>query len=110
MTGGTVLVLGHVGYNLGAGMTGGQAFVWDARLERLIARINTDLVEVVRPERDVLDEVCWLVERHVERTGSVRGAELLKVFDQASEQLWHVVPRGLARRIEDTHAGRVATA
>src|SRR5690606_19596407 len=50
MTGGTVVVLGRVGSNLGAGMTGGQAFVWDPEAERLMSRINTDLVEAIRPE------------------------------------------------------------
>ena len=29
MTGGTVVILGPFGYNLGAGMTGGQAYVYD---------------------------------------------------------------------------------
>ncbi len=107
MTGGTVIVLGTVGYNLGAGMTGGQAFVWDPRLERLIARVNTDLVEARRPDAAGLEEARWLVERHAELTGSVRAAELLKVWEQATEQLWHILPKGVVRRIGDTHAGRV---
>ena len=52
MTGGTVVVLGQVGYNLGAGMTGGQVFVCDPDIERVLARVNTDLVEALRPEPD----------------------------------------------------------
>jgi glutamate synthase domain-containing protein 2/glutamate synthase domain-containing protein 1/glutamate synthase domain-containing protein 3 len=107
MTGGTVVVLGKVGYNLGAGMTGGQAFVLDPRLERLIARVNTDLVEAVRPDAEALDEARWLVERHAELTGSLRALELLKVWDQAAEQLWHVLPKGRVARIGETQAGRV---
>jgi glutamate synthase domain-containing protein 3 len=107
MTGGTVVVLGKVGYNLGAGMTGGQAFVLDPRLERLIARVNTDLVEAVRPDAEALDEARWLVERHAELTGSLRALELLKVWDQAAEQLWHVLPKDRVARIGETQAGRV---
>jgi glutamate synthase domain-containing protein 3 len=107
MTGGTVIVLGKVGYNLGAGMTGGQAFVWDPRLERLIARVNTDLVEAIRPDAEALDEARWLVERHAEQTGSLRALELLKVWDQAVEQLWHILPKGRVARIGETQAGRV---
>jgi glutamate synthase (ferredoxin) len=110
MTGGTVVVLGRIGYNLGAGMTGGQAFVWDPRLDRVMARINTDLVEPIRPDTDALEELRWLVERHLGLTGSVRAAELLKVWDQAEEQVWHVLPRDRARRIEHGRAGRVAAA
>ena len=45
MTGGTVVVLGRIGYNLGAGMTGGQAFVWDPEVERVLTRVNADLVD-----------------------------------------------------------------
>ena len=40
MTGGTVIVLGRIGANLGAGMTGGQAFVWDPEVERVVTRVN----------------------------------------------------------------------
>ncbi len=108
MTGGTVVVLGRVGSNLGAGMTGGQAFVWDPEAERLMSRINTDLVEAIRPEPDALVELRWLVERHVERTESLRGAELLKVWDQATEQLWHILPRERVRRIESGAARQVS--
>lgn len=104
-----MVVLGPVGANLGAGMTGGQAFVWDPHLERLVARLNTDLVEAMRPATDAIEEVRWLVERHCERTGSVRAAELVKVWDLAVEQLWHVVPRGQVRRIGDLAARRVAS-
>ena len=70
MTGGTVVVLGPVGWNLGAGMTGGQAFVFDRDHERLISRLNPDLVDAVRPDTVSLEEVRWLVERHAELTGS----------------------------------------
>src|SRR6266498_4757209 len=44
MTGGTVAILGPVGMNVGAGMTGGRAFVWDPdwTLDRYL---NGELVE-----------------------------------------------------------------
>src|SRR5712691_12256788 len=43
MTAGTVVVLGAVGRNLGAGMTGGEAYVYDAD-GVLEARLNGELV------------------------------------------------------------------
>src|SRR5947207_10502116 len=43
MTGGTVVVLGPVGLNLGAGMTGGEVFVYDPEAA-LPARVNSELV------------------------------------------------------------------
>jgi glutamate synthase domain-containing protein 2/glutamate synthase domain-containing protein 1/glutamate synthase domain-containing protein 3 len=110
MTGGTVVVLGRIGYNLGAGMTGGQAFLWDPLPERVMTRVNDDLVEVVRPDHEALEELRWLVERHVALTGSRRGADLLADWDETAEHLWHVLPRDRVDRISTSAARRVAAA
>ncbi|HKY67491.1 MAG TPA: glutamate synthase large subunit, partial [Acidimicrobiales bacterium] len=110
MTGGTIVVLGPVGWNLGAGMTGGQAFVFDRDHERLISRLNPDLVDAVRPDTAGLEEVRWLVERHAELTGSPRSAMLLEHWGKATTHLWHVLPKDQVRRYEEGQAGRVATA
>jgi glutamate synthase domain-containing protein 3 len=107
MTGGTVVVLGPVGYNLGAGMTGGQAFVWDPRA-RLTARLNQSLVEAARPDAELLEELRWLVERHQELTGSPRAAELLKDWQLTVDQMWVVAPVDRIRRMEAQRAGRVS--
>ena len=107
MTGGTVVVLGPVGYNLGAGMTGGQAFVWDPDV-KLATRLNTALVEAARPDADLLEELRWLVERHQELTGSQRAAELLKDWSGTLAHVWVVVPIDRVRRMEAQRAGRVA--
>ena len=108
MTGGTVVVLGPVGWNLGAGMTGGQAFVFDRDHERLISRLNPDLVDAVRPDMAALEEVGWLVERHADLTGSPRSALMLDHWAKAAAQVWHVLPKGQVRRFEEIQAGRVA--
>ncbi|MGI8983126.1 MAG: glutamate synthase large subunit [Acidimicrobiales bacterium] len=108
MTGGTIVVLGPVGYNLGAGMTGGQAFVWGPGTH-LMARLNAALVEAERPDAESQEELRWLVERHHELTGSVRAAELLKDWEAAADEFWHVLPIDRVRRIEQGGAGRVAS-
>jgi glutamate synthase domain-containing protein 2/glutamate synthase domain-containing protein 3 len=109
MTGGTIVVLGPVGWNLGAGMTGGQAFVFDHDHERLISRLNPDLVDAVRPDMAGLEEVRWLVERHAELTGSQRSARLLEHWAKAAAHVWHVLPKDQVRRFEEGQASRVAT-
>ncbi|HEX5367103.1 MAG TPA: glutamate synthase large subunit [Acidimicrobiales bacterium] len=108
MTGGTVVVLGPVGRNLGAGMTGGQAFVFDSDHERLVGRLNPDLVDAVRPDTARQQEVRWLVERHAELTGSPRSAALVQRWADATARLWHVLPKDQVRRYEAGQAGRVA--
>ncbi len=108
MTGGTIVVMGPVGWNLGAGMTGGQAFVFDRDHERLISRLNPDLVDAVRPDMAAIEEVRWLVERHAELTGSARSATLLDHWAKACSHVWHVLPKDQVRRYEEGQASRVA--
>jgi glutamate synthase (ferredoxin) len=107
MTGGTIVVLGDAGYNLGAGMTGGQAFVWDPR-SRVVGRLNTALVEAVRPDAEALQELRWLIEQHVELTNSTRAAQLLEDWSAAACDFWHVVPLGRVRQYDAQNMGRVA--
>jgi glutamate synthase domain-containing protein 3 len=107
MTGGTLVILGPVGDNLGAGMTGGEAYVWDPGAV-LTSRMNTALVEASRPDAEHLVELRWLVERHHELTGSPQAAALLDDWMATARNVWHVLPIDRSRRIEAAHAGRVA--
>ena len=110
MTGGTVVVLGDIGYNLGAGMTGGEVFVWtSAGSDELVSRLNTDLVTVERPEVEELAQARWLIERHLELTDSERAAKLVENWDRTVSQLWHIVPRDRAAHMRRQAAERVAT-
>jgi glutamate synthase (ferredoxin) len=47
MTGGTIVVLGHVGRNVGAGMTGGLAYFLDEE-GNFPTRVNPEIVKVQR--------------------------------------------------------------
>jgi glutamate synthase (ferredoxin) len=107
MTGGTVVVLGPVGYNLGAGMTGGEAYVYDPQ-GLLATRLNTALVEAEAPAAEHVEELRWLVERHLELTGSARAKALLDRWAKTVEHTWRVAPVQRVRRIEANNAGRVA--
>jgi glutamate synthase (ferredoxin) len=106
MTGGTVVVLGPVGYNLGAGRRGGQAYVWDPDAA-LATRLNTSLVEAARPDAELLEELRWMVERHQELTGSARAAELLAAWATTVSHMWIVAPVDRVRRMEASRAGQV---
>jgi glutamate synthase domain-containing protein 3 len=79
MTAGVVLILGPAGANLGAGMTGGLAYLLREDAERSIACHATNR-ESVRFAEIENQEERWLrriLQRHVQRTGSPRAAELL---------------------------------
>ncbi|HEX3425274.1 MAG TPA: glutamate synthase-related protein [Acidimicrobiales bacterium] len=109
MTGGTVVVLGPVGYNVGAGMTGGSVYLWDPD-HRAPGQINPALVEAIRLDDNDAQELRWLLERHVELTGSRRGAQLLQDWSTTADEFWHVVPLGRVRRLEAQTMGRVGGA
>src|SRR5207302_4588267 len=86
MTGGVAVALGGVGWNVGAGMTGGVAYVTDWR------QLNDDSV-VARPvPAEDAGELRALVEEHHLRTASPRAAELLADWEQAVDAFRQIVP------------------
>jgi glutamate synthase domain-containing protein 2/glutamate synthase domain-containing protein 1/glutamate synthase domain-containing protein 3 len=99
MTAGTVVVLGEVGLNFGAGMTGGDAFVHD-RSGRLETCLNADLVVATSPSAERLEDVRVLLERHARYTGSVRATTLLADWEEESRFIVHVAPRVEATTVE----------
>ena len=94
MTSGLVVVLGRTGYNFGAGMSGGLAFVLDEG-HHLPQRINPDMVQLVRlaSEADV-ELLRYLISRHVRLTGSVHGQAVLDDWPTRLGFFWKVAPRG----------------
>ena len=79
MTGGRVVILGPVGDNFAAGMSGGYAYVLDEQ-GTLHKHLNLGMVEMetVPPHRSV--ELFNIITAHYEATGSPRASEILKHF------------------------------
>jgi glutamate synthase domain-containing protein 2/glutamate synthase domain-containing protein 1/glutamate synthase domain-containing protein 3 len=92
MTGGTVVVLGPTGHNVGAGMSGGELFVHDDRGD-VLARVNRGLVEARRPDGPQLARLQELMGAHATLTGSRRAAALLEDWSRAIEGFWRVAPK-----------------
>ncbi|MDQ7858077.1 MAG: glutamate synthase large subunit [Armatimonadota bacterium] len=95
MTGGTVVVLGEVGRNFGAGMTGGLAYVYD-ETGTLPLRYNTQLVTIMRPDAGDGDRLRALVTAHQRATGSRRARALLGNWEAHLMRFWKVAPRRAA--------------
>jgi glutamate synthase (NADPH/NADH) large chain/glutamate synthase (ferredoxin) len=93
MTGGTVVVLGPTGYNFGAGMTNGMAFVYDPD-GAFSDHINGESV-LLEPVRDGTNTgvVRELVERHEALTGSAHARRLLTDWEASVDDFWEVIPR-----------------
>jgi glutamate synthase (NADPH/NADH) large chain len=110
MTGGTAVILGRVGDNFAAGMTGGMAFVWDAE-DGFLARVNHDTVVVQRVETPHWEGVLLaLVEEHVRQTGSPLARELLRNWDGEIRRFWQICPKEMVGRLEHPLSQEVAAA
>jgi len=99
MTNGTAVILGAVGDNFGAGMTGGMAFVFDPG-GRFARKANPDSIVWQR-----LASVHWeqvlqtLVARHVAETASRWARDMLTDWDRAVPHFWQVCPKEMLGRL-----------
>ncbi|MDY0137172.1 MAG: glutamate synthase large subunit [Thiomicrospira sp.] len=98
MTGGTVVSLGEVGVNFGAGMSGGMAFVLDMQ-RSLPDRLNTEMVEAIRIDTETTEEyrvyLKGLIKEYVSKTNSPWGQEILTNFSQYIGHFWLVKSRAI---------------
>ncbi|WP_446743192.1 glutamate synthase large subunit [Silvibacterium acidisoli] len=97
MTGGLAVILGDTGFNFGAGMTGGLAWVFDEEghfMDR--GRYHPEFLEAER--YDVLDEeakasIRGLVQLHAEKTASTRAYWLLSKWEELAPKFIRLTPR-----------------
>jgi glutamate synthase (NADPH/NADH) large chain len=96
MTGGLVTVLGKVGDNFGAGMTGGFAYVLDLD-KSFVDHYNHELVEVHRLRTEDMEEyrnhLYGVIQEHVQETGSVWGQHILDNYMDFVRKFWLVKPK-----------------
>jgi len=99
MTGGLVVVLGSVGRNFGAGMSGGLAFIYDDE-GSFGARCNKEMVELTPLEAQDLATVKGLLEEHARRTGSPKARAILSGWEQLAAHFVKVFPSEYRRAME----------
>jgi glutamate synthase (NADPH/NADH) large chain len=81
MTGGLVIVLGKVGYNVGAGMTAGIAYILDED-QTLERKINTSYVKVKTLKEEEEKELKYWIEEHFKATQSLWAKEILENWEK----------------------------
>ncbi|MFC3092627.1 glutamate synthase large subunit [Alteromonas sediminis] len=83
MTGGIVAVLGKIGLNFGAGMTGGFAYLYDETGD-MAQRVNPELLDIMSIDDKVIlsEHLRGLINQHYEETGSERALHLLTNFQE----------------------------
>jgi glutamate synthase (ferredoxin) len=100
MTGGRVVVIGKVGRNFGAGMSGGIAYVYDPT-GILAVSGNTEMVSYGHLSDD--NEIAYvksMIEKHVLHTESTRGSQLLSNWDQTVKSFIRVMPNDYKRMLD----------
>ena len=82
MTGGIVTILGDIGVNFGAGMTGGFAYILD-EADDLDTRLNKESIEIIAIEELTIhqEHLRGIINQHLEETGSLRAQQILQDFD-----------------------------
>jgi glutamate synthase (ferredoxin) len=102
MTGGVIVVLGSVGRNVGAGMTGGLAYFLDED-DSFQAKVNPEIVKIQRVTTAVGEaQLKDLIEAHAQRTGSQKAKSILENWSKCLPQFWQAVPPSEADRPEVT--------
>jgi glutamate synthase (ferredoxin) len=92
MTGGVIVVLGNVGRNVGAGMTGGLAYFLDED-GSFPAKVNREIVKIQRVIASAGEQqLKELIQLHAERTDSPKAKAILRQWSDYLPQFWQVVP------------------
>ena len=100
MTGGIAVMLGSVGDNFGAGMTGGMAYIYDedGMFEKAV---NPDSVVWQRFDAEHYEEECKdLIRKHASQTGSEFSKKLLLEWELERGKFWQVIPKEMLSRLE----------
>ena len=88
MTGGVALILGAIGQNFAAGMSGGKAYVLNLNKELC----NHEMIDIEKPSEENLKEIYELIEKHIKYTGSKKALNIIENWKEYKEQFTLVIP------------------
>jgi len=101
MTGGKAVILGQTGRNFGAGMSGGEAFIYDPHSEfEKKCNLDTFDIEVLEEEKDIKD-LKQLIQNHQKYTDSKVAKDILSDWDLQLKKFVKVMPTDYKRVLEE---------
>ncbi|MFC0524874.1 glutamate synthase large subunit [Pontibacillus salicampi] len=106
MTGGRVVVLGEVGPNFAAGMSGGVAYVHAEDKHTFTSLCNKGMVELEGLEDiEEKQEVRKMIENHYSYTGSLKAGNMLENWPSAADSFVKVIPKDYKQMLKrlDAH-------
>jgi len=91
MTGGTAIILGDIGRNFAAGMSGGVAYIYKSK--KFDKRnFNHEMIEFENPSNQDLDLVKKLIENHFTYTSSKIAEKFLNNWEKESKNIIKIMP------------------
>ena len=99
MTGGVAVILGEIGANFGAGMTGGMAYIRDPDGEARSMMNMESIVTVPVSDGHYMDHLKELIEMHYAETHSATAAEILQHWDEEKEYFVQVCPKEMLDKL-----------
>ncbi len=102
MTGGRVVVLGSVGKNFAAGMSGGIAYVYTEDFGSFQKQCNLEVVDLesLVDERD-REEVYQLILKYYSYTSSSRASSILHNWNDSQSKWVKIIPKEYKRIIQE---------
>jgi len=101
MTGGSVVILGSVGNNFAAGMTGGMAFVYDKE-GTLPVRINLEDVFYQQQMTNYWEKFLFSkIEEHYNLTHSNHAKNLIDNWNKEKYLFWQIVPKEMTNKFTE---------
>ncbi|EKM1539838.1 glutamate synthase large subunit [Campylobacter upsaliensis] len=95
MTGGQVVVLGDVGANFAAGMSGGVVYILGRHNE---ANVNKELVDIKELNAKDEKELKATIQRHINYTNSKKARGILDQFDK--KDFFKIMPRDYEKMLK----------
>lgn len=99
MTGGVVVVLGKIGKNFAAGMSGGTAYIYDED-GNAECNINMDMIYIEKLSKNDEKTVLKLIKSHYSNTKSKKALRILDNFDEEVKKFIKIMPRDYESMIE----------
>ena len=101
MTGGNIIILGDIGDNFGAGMTGGMAFIYDPE-NQFDKKVNPESVVWQTPETKFwIEHLRKLIKEHAIETNSTISKKIVENFENEINNFVQVCPKEMLDKLEN---------
>ena len=101
MTGGNIIILGDIGDNFGAGMTGGMAFIYDPE-NQFDKKVNPESVVWQTPETKFwIERLRKLIQEHAIETNSTISKKIVENFENEINNFVQVCPKEMLDKLEN---------